>query len=130
MSEVSSNIVGLSLPLNLCAFCRKTLKIASAIFYNGFIMLLLSLVIGLSSCSSKEHLPVYEDRENIDFVYVGHNPPVPDGVQRYCWEEPVVEVQQQGPGVNSAGTSYYPSSVVARQVKKGRWRPCEVKETN
>ena len=64
--------------------------------------------------------------ENVQTVYVGYNDqaPVPPGVLRYCWEEPVVEFQDNGPGLNGDKTYYQPSHVAIRMVKQGRWRPC------
>ncbi len=64
--------------------------------------------------------------EDVQTIYVGYNDkaPVPPGVLRYCWEEPVVEFQDNGPGLNSDKTYYQPEFVAIRMVKQGRWRPC------
>lgn len=75
----------------------------------------------LLGCSSKD---VIEDRENIDYVYRGSPAVAPPGVVRYCWEEPVVEFNREGPGVDQEGTWYRPAAVIGRQVRQGRWRPC------
>ncbi|MBP9839213.1 MAG: hypothetical protein KBC84_10955 [Proteobacteria bacterium] len=50
---------------------------------------------------------------------------VPAGVVRYCWEEPMVEYQPNGPGVDEEGKWYHPSYLAVREVRQGRWRPCE-----
>lgn len=59
-------------------------------------------------------------------VYVGYESaqPVPPGVVRYCWEEPIVEFQDNGPGLDSEKQWYVPASTAVRMVKQGRWRPC------
>lgn len=82
------------------------------------------LFCGLSSaCATKS---IVAGEENVQTVYVGYNSeaPVPPGVARYCWEEPVVEFQDNGPGLNGDKTYYQPSFVAIRMAKQGRWRPC------
>ena len=49
---------------------------------------------------------------------------IPPGVVRYCWEEPMVEFEQNSPGLDSDGRFYRPAYVAIREVKQGRWRPC------
>ncbi|MCB0344390.1 MAG: hypothetical protein KDD66_04710 [Bdellovibrionales bacterium] len=78
-------------------------------------------------CSSNE-LP--EPREYVEAppakVSVGSKPAeVPPGVVRYCWEEPIVAFEQNGPGVDQEGNWYHPSYIAVRQVRSGKWRPCE-----
>ena len=48
----------------------------------------------------------------------------PEGVVRYCWEEPKVVLEQNGPGVDSEGHYYHPSYRAVREAKMGRWVPC------
>lgn len=84
--------------------------------------LVVFLVFSTTSCQSK----LDPDRENIDYYYVGQPAKAPSGVVRYCWEEPIVDYQSQGPGLRDEGRWYYPSAVVVRQVRAGRWRPCEI----
>ena len=93
--------------------CRLSRSVTS------IIALLLSCL--LFGCSSS----LDQDREYVDYYYVGHQAQTPAGVVRYCWEEPLVEYESQGPGVREEGRWYYPSAVVVRQVRSGRWRPCE-----
>jgi hypothetical protein len=50
--------------------------------------------------------------------------PVPPGVVRYCWEEPMVQFEPNGPGLDVEGRWYSPSYIAVREVKQGRWRPC------
>lgn len=52
--------------------------------------------------------------------------PVPLGVERFCWEEPLVQFEQNGPGLDVDGNWYHPSYVAVREVRQGRWRPCNV----
>jgi len=77
----------------------------------------------LSSCSNNS---MVSSEENVQTVYVGYNDqaPIPPGVLRFCWEEPVVEYQDNGPGLNGDKTYYQPSHVAIRMVKQGRYRPC------
>jgi hypothetical protein len=81
------------------------------------------LSLTLAGCSSK----LDPDREYVDYYYSGRPAQPPSGVLRYCWEEPIVDYESQGPGVREEGRWYYPSAVVVRQVRAGRWRPCEVR---
>ena len=48
----------------------------------------------------------------------------PAGVVAYCWEEPLVIFQDNGPGVDPDGNWYHPSYKAVREVRSGRWRPC------
>lgn len=75
------------------------------------------LVVG---CSSNEGRIRPETR------YVVYDKPatVPPGVVRYCWEEPMVQLEQNGPGLDSDERYYRPAYVAVREVKQGRWRPC------
>lgn len=50
---------------------------------------------------------------------------VPDGVLRYCWEEPIVEYEPQGPGLDFEEKWYHPSYLAVREIRQGKWRPCE-----
>jgi hypothetical protein len=48
----------------------------------------------------------------------------PPGVVRYCWEEPKVAYEPNGPGVDVDGKWYQPYYQAVREVKMGRWVPC------
>jgi len=91
--------------------------IKKMIFVGGLLTLM-----SLSACT-KSH---FYDNSEPQTVYVGHDgaTPIPPGVARYCWEEPVVEFQENGPGLDADKQWYVPSSVAVRMVKQGRWRPC------
>ncbi len=102
--------------MNIMAGMRRTLTILS--------MTIMLFSIG---CSNKE-LP--EPREYVEApapkVSVGSQPAeVPPGVVRYCWEEPMVTFEQNGPGIDQEGHWYHPSYIAVRQVRSGKWRPCE-----
>lgn len=79
-------------------------------------------LVCISACT-KSH---FSDSPEPQTVYVGHDgaTPIPPGVARYCWEEPIVEFQENGPGLDADKQWYVPSSVAVRMVKQGRWRPC------
>ena len=49
---------------------------------------------------------------------------VPPGVVRYCWEEPIVQLEPNGPGLDAEGRWYHPSYLAVREVRQGKWRPC------
>ena len=58
------------------------------------------------------------------YVSVERPARVPAGTVRYCWEEPIVEFEPNGPGVDVEGRWYHPSYLAVREVRQGRWRPC------
>jgi hypothetical protein len=74
----------------------------------------------LSACSTNPGYVTPETRR----VSIDRAAPVPPGVLRYCWEEPMVQFQPKGPGIDSDGIYYHPAYVAVREVKQGRWRPC------
>jgi len=82
------------------------------------------LVVGLcllSSCSAKKNVQVVEETQYIE----ARVPEEPEGVARYCWEEPIAVYQEQGPGVDADGHWYHPSYTAVRKARQGRWRPCQ-----
>lgn len=88
---------------------------------------LLAALLAFGACSA-EKLP--EPREYVEQtptrVSVGSQPAeVPPGVVRYCWEEPIVTFEQNGPGIDQEGHWYHPSYIAVRQVRSGKWRPCQ-----
>jgi hypothetical protein len=80
------------------------------------------LILGMTSCG-KSH---FSNASEAQTVYVGYDSaqPIPPGVVRYCWEEPIVEFQENGPGLDTEKKWYVPSYVAVRMVKQGKWRPC------
>lgn len=57
-------------------------------------------------------------------VIIGKPAQVPNGVLRYCWEEPIVKAEHVGPGLDLDGHWYRPDHTQVREVRMGRWRPC------
>jgi hypothetical protein len=49
---------------------------------------------------------------------------VAEGTEEYCWDEPRVKEERNGPGVDLDGHWYHSPHVAVREVKMGRWRPC------
>jgi hypothetical protein len=86
---------------------------------KAVIIFIISLLAVLVGCSTNERkLP--ELRE----VVFAKEAPVPEGVVRQCWEEPLVVTEQNGPGLDAEGQWYHPSYTAVREVRQGRWRPC------
>lgn len=82
--------------------------------------LLLICLLALVGCSTASK----KSTETVKNVYVVEPASVPVATEQYCWEEPVVEYQQDGPGLDSAGEWYYPAYNAVRRVKGGTWVPC------
>lgn len=74
----------------------------------------------LTGCSSKVQ-PIVPQTQH---VTIEHAARVPPGAVRYCWEEPMVEFEPNGPGLDVENKWYHPSYVAVREVRQGRWRPC------
>jgi hypothetical protein len=49
---------------------------------------------------------------------------VAEGTEDYCWDEPKVKEEKNGPGVDQEGHWYHAPHVAVREVKMGRWKPC------
>lgn len=84
----------------------------------------IGLVAGLcllASCTTKKVEPPLEDNGYIE----ARVPYEPEGIVRYCWEEPIAVYQEQGPGLDPDGTWYHPSYTAVRKARQGRWRPCQ-----
>ena len=79
-------------------------------------------LVALSGCVNKAEPPVIKR-----YVVVGEEPTPPEGVVRYCWEEPIVKREKQGPGLDTEGKWYKPAHVAVREVRMGKWRPCKQK---
>ena len=62
--------------------------------------------------------------EGVDYIYVGEEAKAPEGVVRYCWEEPIVAFEKNSPGVDGRGDWYVPEHTRVHMVRGGRWRPC------
>lgn len=83
------------------------------------VMLLGIAAISAGCSQSKKASPQNE------VIILTKDAPVPPGVAQYCWEEPMVKLEQNGPGLDSEGKWYHPSYTAVREVRMGKWRPCE-----
>jgi hypothetical protein len=72
-------------------------------------------------CSSQQAARPFE----VNQVIVSKPAYIPPGVVQYCWEEPMVKFEHNGPGLNDAEHWYHPAHVAIREVRMGKWRPCE-----
>lgn len=59
-----------------------------------------------------------------EIVVISQPAEVPPGVVAMCWEEPIVKVETQAPGIDEDGKWYHPYYKSVREVRQGRWRPC------
>lgn len=80
---------------------------------------MLFFVLGASGC---EH--IWDSPPAPEPVVMSEAAPIPQGVVAYCWEEPLVIYQDNGPGVDSDGNWYHPYYKAVREVRSGKWRPC------
>ena len=112
------------LPMNILSMIVLPMRVVSHSFVTAPVLI---LVLGLScvACSSGDIPRV----EGVDYQVIGQDPEQPEGVERYCWEEPLVELEKQSPGVKDEGRWYAPSATIGRQVRQGKWRPCVVKRS-
>lgn len=76
----------------------------------------------LLACSAKQEPQAVSVTR---YVAIDQPAPVPPGVVRYCWEEPIVQFERNGPGLDLEGNWYHPFYIAVREVRQGRWRPCE-----
>jgi hypothetical protein len=88
---------------------------ASSLF---IVALALSLVTTISCARQKYVQP------SAEYVTLEGAAKAPPGAIRYCWEEPIVELEPNGPGLDPAGEYYHASYLAVREVREGRWRPC------
>ena len=83
------------------------------------IVLVSALLIATIGCASKKYV-----QPSAEYVTLEQSAKVPPGAIRYCWEEPMVELEPNGPGLDPAGEYYHASYLAVREVREGRWRPC------
>jgi hypothetical protein len=87
------------------------------------ILCISAVLFGGLACSSNEttvskpNVPMYIGIEEVE-------PNPPEGVVKYCWEEPLVIEQKVNAGVNTDGKWYLPAHNSVNEVRMGRWRPC------
>ncbi|HQH26211.1 MAG TPA: hypothetical protein PLP17_02355 [Oligoflexia bacterium] len=79
-------------------------------------------VLVLSGCSKDTSGMVVPETRHVVF---DRPAPIPPGAVRFCWEEPMVQYEPNGPGLDVEGRWYAPSYIAVRKVKDGRWRPCQ-----
>lgn len=75
----------------------------------------------LPSCAAKKAEQPIENTQYIE----ARVPNEPEGIIRYCWEEPIAVYQEQDPGLDQDGHWYHPSYTAVRKARQGRWRPCQ-----
>ncbi len=89
---------------------------------------LTTIILGLiaAACVSREPMPPQSVVE--DYKVKGIAAPIPSGTEHYCWEEPIVVFEQNGPRVDEEGHWYHPDYQAVREVRQGRWRPCSAEK--
>lgn len=90
-------------------FCRGLVPVSA---------IALCLLCGVG-CSNRRIEP--ETR----YVAIEQKARIPAGVVRYCWEEPMVQLEPNGPGLDETQEWYHPSYLAVREAREGRWRPCK-----
>lgn len=91
---------------------KKVKKLLSALLLLGFVP-----IMGCSKVIWSEPEP--------EVKYVGTPAPVPEGTYRYCWEEPMMTYEENGPGLDKKGHWYVKHHQAVRVVRGGKWRPCK-----
>jgi hypothetical protein len=81
---------------------------------------LILTALGLSVFAGCQRAPQPNYTENV----VVERPQVPEGTEKYCWQEPKVVNEKNGPGLDEQGHWYHPPYTAVREVKMGRWVPC------
>lgn len=76
-------------------------------------------VLAVTGCARQGYV-----QPSAEYVTLEDAAKVPPGAIRYCWEEPIVELEPNGPGLDPAGEYYHASYLAVREVREGRWRPC------
>jgi len=85
-------------------------------------MILIAAIALLTACSNNQVGMVQPETK---YIVLDKGAVVPPGAVRYCWEEPMVEVYKEEPGLDSDARWYKPAHIAVREVKQGRWRPCK-----
>ena len=89
-----------------------------------YVIILSVTLFGLMGCSKEP--PLEPEVIVIKKTEVRSIPaPAPEGVVRYCWEEPMVSVENRKSGLDSKAQWYRPAHIAVRKVREGRWRPCQ-----
>ena len=77
------------------------------------------LLVSNIGCANPKYV-----QPSAEYVTVEQPAKIPPGAIRYCWEEPIVDLEPNGPGLDPAGEYYHASYLAVREVREGRWRPC------
>ena len=90
------------------------MKMSKMLFCLGLLIPLLT-----TGCA----LLLIQKEDAVEKVFV--EPEAPEGVVRYCWEEPIVDQEKVDAGLDTEGHWYRPGHIAIREVRMGRWRPCK-----
>ncbi|MBL7663138.1 hypothetical protein JNK13_10350 [bacterium] len=93
------------------------------IVYQISTILSLCALVTLSGCSRTASCPPGTPG-GPTVITVVNDAPIPPGTTQYCWEEPIVETEENGPGLDQDGFYYKPRHTAVREVRQGKWRPC------
>jgi hypothetical protein len=92
----------------------------NALNRSNILLALLALAV-IPGCASA---PKGTIKPETRYIVLDRPAVIPPGVVRYCWEEPMVQIENVGPGLDADERWYQPSYAAVREVKQGRWRPC------
>ena len=84
----------------------------------------ISTLLLVSCFSSKAPKKVVVVKEVVRPNFIYQKEVVPEGAEKYCWQEPLIQYDKEGPGVDPEGNWYSHEHAAAREVKSGYWRPC------
>ncbi len=79
----------------------------------------LLLIVSSSGCTDHYHIETETRQLSADLPAR-----IPAGVVRYCWEEPIVQLEANGPGLDVEERWYHPSYLAIREARQGKWVPC------
>lgn len=97
----------------------------------SFLVLLLGALYGCSSSSSDKASELPPEPLIIKKIEVVSEPAAePEGVEPYCWEEPLVVKEKIRAGLDYKGHFYRPAHNTLRKVRQGRWVPCRQQKGN
>lgn len=77
------------------------------------------LIFSLSACSNQQ---IQTETKQLAVDLPAR---IPAGVVRYCWEEPIVQLEPNGPGLDAEERWYHPSYLAVREARDGKWVPCK-----
>jgi len=80
------------------------------------------ICFSVAASSSCYRRPAQSSHSNVASEVVIQAPP--EGTEKYCWVEPKVIEEKNGPGVDPRGEWYTAPHTAVREVKQGSWKPC------